>query len=91
MAHLDLGNRLAICGWKKEEEDFRLLLAKVWQTKGYKATYRNVEQLLYHPTFGSLPFVADVRKASKLYDKISEQEILQTLNNHRKRKPELYK
>jgi hypothetical protein len=88
MAHLDLGNRLAIYGWKKDTEDFRLLLSKVWHKKGYKNKYKNVEQLLYHPSLGSIPFVSDVRKESKI--NIPEQEVLQTLNNHRKNKPELY-
>lgn len=90
MAHMDIGNRLAIYGWKQETEDFKLLLAKVWQDNGYKRKFRNVEQLLFQPTFGSLPFVADVRKESKLYDKIAEEEILQTLSNFRKNRPEMF-
>jgi hypothetical protein len=90
MAHMDLGNRLAIVGWKKDTDDFRLLLSKIWHKKGYKKKWRNIEQLLYHPTLASLPFIADVREESRLYDKIAEQEILQTLNNHRKNHPELY-
>lgn len=79
MAHFDIGNRLSIYGWKHEEEDFFFLLAKVF----FKSGFRNVEQLLFNPSKGSLPFVEKVKELSKMSE-IPEDEILHTLSNLRK-------
>jgi hypothetical protein len=84
MTHFDIGNRLSIYGWKLDEEDFFFLMAKIWWCKGFSDRYRNVEQMLFHPSGGTLPFVQAVRLESGL--NMPEEEILQTLSNLRKNK-----
>jgi hypothetical protein len=82
MSHLDIANRLAIYGYKKELEDFDYELAKIWWEHSFAKTYGTVEMLLHHP-FAALNFVIAVRKATELGD-MPEHEILLRLTNIRK-------
>ena len=81
MAHLDMANRLAIYGYKKELEDFDDVLADEWW-RHYEELFGTVEMLLHNPT-DALKFVAAVRLRAELPD-LLENEILLRLTNIRK-------
>lgn len=82
MAHFDIGNRLSIYGWKQDETVYFDIMAKIWWEE-FEPRFRNIEQLLFHPSKGSLPYIARVRKETRL-EEVAEEEILQTLSNLRK-------
>lgn len=83
MAHLDIANRLAIYGYKKELEDFDYLLAHAWWGYGFADSFGTVEMLLHNPTV-ALEFCSSVRRDAELPD-LLENEILLRLTNIRKK------
>lgn len=82
MAHLDIANRLAIYGYKKELEDFDYELAKVWWCDGFAEQFGTVEMMLHHP-FAALRFCDAIQDHLKLRI-MPQHEILLRLTNIRK-------
>lgn len=81
MPHLDIANRLAIYGYKKELEDFDAILADEWW-RHYESRFSTVETLLHHPT-QAIEFVQTIRYRVGLADFL-EEEVLLRLTNIRK-------
>jgi hypothetical protein len=78
----NIGDRLAIYGWKRETEDFFFVIACLWWRE-YESKYSTVEQMLFEPT-DCINFCNSIRVNSGI--DIPNNEILRTLCNLRKGK-----